>query len=527
MPETITDTANGHPFLDDLHLNDALIAIDPVVSRIASGANILRVPQENASFDLARNERLETGIRGEDGRRDHFICEVSDGGQGEKVTAHRTVEAYTDLRILNDPERGFADRAPRETRPIKGGLLTSLRQYKEQGTFLDIYDVNSAQRVRMELPKGYQFGAVDLDGSNTLTQVVVPERPDVGAREFTPLEEFVARNPGLVERQDGLLGVKDSQIDSNGIDTVTFNNPNTGIPTDLRLPKNVRFQQTEAGPNGELPQGIIVTYDASGNIVSRESAHAYLSQSLVDSERKPLVEQAREAVKAAGDSRTDKSMYNANVQQTIEAFEEHGELGKALSEVYEVAVAQYPELADTVVTLNEEANLNVAGGKSPGSATHPGASPDGLPHVKINVGDGLEKYGEYLTHFPASMEAVAKSLGIKMEALDAKTIAMHAFAHELGHIVDYHRNAPKLEDSRRRRAADMMNLPAPNMRSSTLRGPNGVAYFDQNKDFYAKRGIKSHSELVLAQQEAYRQMETERIPDQIASGIVQQLLSSQ
>ncbi len=323
----MSENLQKEPVLDDWHqtlveFGPALHAQEPRVTMDTSRQNVLRMPLQGADFVLRGNEKPETGWRAEDNVRQLFICESESNAEGDAVTAHRTAEAYADSRILEDAHQDFQGRVPRETRPINGGLLTTLRQLGDNGDFLDIYDVNSSQRVRVELPKGFQFGAVDLDGSDTLTQVIVPERPKGGPPEFIKLEDFVESNPGLVERRDGLIGVKHSQIDEEGRDTVSFADPETGVLKNLRLGPNKRFQQTKPGPNGELPRSIIVTYDALGNEVTRELAHSYISSKLNDEKQRPLVDQAREAVLAAtGVVETGVEQTGDNVKSVVEARE--------------------------------------------------------------------------------------------------------------------------------------------------------------------------------------------------------------
>jgi len=211
------------------------------------------------------------------------------------------------------------------------------------------------------------------------------------------------------------------------------------------------------------------------------------------------------------------------VAENTEKLEASGEVGQFLAGVYQAALEENPQLATAVIrtgSKTEDATL----GKTGGYARHKDMNPDSEYSITVNTNDGFEHYEELLKTRSTAAEIATRKMGIDPNAMDVKTFAGFIFAHELGHIGDYMKNAPtrQLKDERRKR--DLATLPVPGLDPSQLASylerEDGQAYFASNMEALASKGINTAAELINVQETSYRKVETEDIPDQFAAKVM-------
>jgi hypothetical protein len=247
----------------------------------------------------------------------------------------------------------------------------------------------------------------------------------------------------------------------------------------------------------------------------------YLRSEILKYQTAEIKEIGQIAVDSSVDQISERK-FSELAQNNIDLLRSHGEIGKVYADAYVHAVELEPEL-ETVVFDIDTSDIDIKNGASPGSAIHPERTVDGKPHVRLNVARGLELYKDAFIYVRPSVEEIAKSLGKTIDEMTPEILASQVVSHELGHIVDYIKNAPTLKIAKERRREDMDSLPAPGFKGSLLRSETGQEYYAKRADYYAQKGIMSHAELVEAQQRAYRQVRTERFADEFANKVVQSM----
>jgi hypothetical protein len=216
-------------------------------------------------------------------------------------------------------------------------------------------------------------------------------------------------------------------------------------------------------------------------------------------------------------------------EQNIEALRARGEVGELFSEIYKAAIEEEPRLTDSKIwALGSETPgfgfLKYTGG----GARHKDLSESGKYELVINTDDGIEHYERLLTVRRTSAEICAEKSGIEKNAITPVQLASFIFLHELGHIVDFIKNAPDKATHSERRKRDMDTLPIPGYNpaqlAQSLETSDGKKWFFANAKTLKKHfGVSSFYELLKLQETAYHSVETEDIPDQFAVRIMKKL----
>jgi hypothetical protein len=218
-----------------------------------------------------------------------------------------------------------------------------------------------------------------------------------------------------------------------------------------------------------------------------------------------------------------------SAEQNIEALRARGEVGELFSELYKAAIEVEPRLMDIKIwALGSETPdfgfLKYTGG----SARHKDLSESGKYELIINTDDGIEHYERLLAVRRTSAEICAEKSGIEKNTITPVQLASFIFLHELGHIVDFIKNAPDKATHSERRKRDMDMLPIPGFNpaqlAQSLETSEGKKWFFDNLKALKKNfGVRSFHELLKLQETVYHSVETEDIPDQFAARIMKKL----
>ena len=211
-------------------------------------------------------------------------------------------------------------------------------------------------------------------------------------------------------------------------------------------------------------------------------------------------------------------------EATINMLEQKGELGEFFAVLYKAAINEEPSLATVEIIASGSKHDPILSGTG-GRAVHCDDSPTGKYQVIVNTDDGLAHYEKLLSTRKQSAEASIKKIGLDPVALDAKLLAGFVFLHELGHIVDFMQNAPTKELHEQRRHSDMEKLPIPQYNPVDLllflSRTEGQNWFSKALPALTSHfGVHSPDELIQLQDERYRSLPTEDIPDQFAAKVL-------
>jgi hypothetical protein len=215
-------------------------------------------------------------------------------------------------------------------------------------------------------------------------------------------------------------------------------------------------------------------------------------------------------------------------ENNVEILNEKGELGVMFAILYKAAVEAEPDLSGIVIRTSGS-NVDPVLAQTGGYAVHSGNSDSGKYEIVINVDDGLDHYERLRTLRRSSMEKNAMRLGIPSEVFDSKALAGFIFLHEIGHIVDFIKNAPDLNAHDVRRQADLDSLPIPKYNPVVLikflDTSVGAEWFEKAKPaLEANFKVTTPEELIELQDDCYRSLPTEEIPDKFATDMIKQFL---
>ena len=238
----------------------------------------------------------------------------------------------------------------------------------------------------------------------------------------------------------------------------------------------------------------------------------------MSNERNPLIDQMQPV-----------QVMDESARANIETLQSKGELGMMFATLYEVAVEDEPELADIKVWAIGSSTpgfdfLRHTGG----AAIHKDESDIGMFEVIINTDDGIGHFQRLLATRRSSAEISAQKVGIEKGKITPEQLASFIFLHELGHIVDFMKNAPSATVYSKRREQDLATLPIagydPSKLAQLLESPDGKKWFFKNlRSLHNSFGVSSLNDLMVVQETAYHGMETEDIPDQFAARIMKKL----
>lgn len=216
---------------------------------------------------------------------------------------------------------------------------------------------------------------------------------------------------------------------------------------------------------------------------------------------------------------------NENHTEFLKALEGMGDLGRTLALSYEKALRDYPKLLEVdleVATSKKYSELKETGGFS----THKEEVGASRHRVVISSESNEKYYEELIKTRKVLIEIVAKLFDVSPEKLTPKMLASFVFLHELGHGYSNLTSTRGFEANKEERLNEMHTLPVsgmpPSMLINLLKEGNGHLdkFFESNKEKFLKDGYKTQQELMDAQERAYRQLSTERFPDNFAAGII-------
>ena len=221
------------------------------------------------------------------------------------------------------------------------------------------------------------------------------------------------------------------------------------------------------------------------------------------------------------------------VAENFRILEGAGEIGKTLVPVYATALAMAPELS--VVRLTDEftppateegeTTIEAQPTHKTASAIHGAFTKDGLHTIFVNLADNGIAFEAATKDAPICRSVMANTVGVYPADLKKELFASFLLGHELGHAVHFINSTPDKATFINERFRDMQTLPFSNRQpydiEQWLKQPGGQSYFDNFRDYWAKkRDIDSVEKLIRAQAEAYRAMPTEARADQFALSVL-------
>jgi hypothetical protein len=211
------------------------------------------------------------------------------------------------------------------------------------------------------------------------------------------------------------------------------------------------------------------------------------------------------------------------VAENLSKLEQAGEVGQHLIPTYMAALRLRPELQDVVLKPFDRADMDLPG--TSGVATMPQDSPSGNPEVAFDV-TGWDEYARLMQSRQVTVDTIAAMVGVKPGEVSPQLFAQFTLAHELGHIEDW--RAKEFDFGRIDRAyeAELDTLPIPGVAAATIiawatRNPVAAdRYLTENQDQLQAKGIINVRQLVAAQEQGYRSIPSERVPDEFAAAVI-------
>lgn len=213
--------------------------------------------------------------------------------------------------------------------------------------------------------------------------------------------------------------------------------------------------------------------------------------------------------------------------RNLEHLNSKGELGKLFAGLYQAAVEEEPSIARAIVHGSGSGTFPTLAFTG-GFVYHNGETASGREEVAVNTDDGIGHYEMLLAKRSRSARKSAELVGIPLDKFDAKMLASFIFLHELGHVIDHQKNAPDMVSKIARRERDMQGLPVaghnPVSLKKMLETKEGQSWFYGNvRAVKEHTGASSMAELIAIQEDAYRMIETERLPDLFAARVMKKL----
>lgn len=208
------------------------------------------------------------------------------------------------------------------------------------------------------------------------------------------------------------------------------------------------------------------------------------------------------------------------VNVMLDQLRTRNEVGALFADMYDFAIRAEPKLQGAIIHgMGSATNERLR--HTGGHAIHKDETESGRYEIIVNVDDGLQFYSDLKERRPKSVQICADLLGIPENELDARKFAAFIFLHELGHVYDFQENAPTLEEKRVRREAEGQKLivkqMSPGKLADYLATDQGVQWFAKHKEnFHNAYGIETPGDLLATQEVWYRQLDTEKMPDQFA-----------
>ncbi len=213
----------------------------------------------------------------------------------------------------------------------------------------------------------------------------------------------------------------------------------------------------------------------------------------------------------------------ATVHENLLKLHEFGEVGAYLASVYLAALDISPDLSDVVLNPYDSANMRIPG--TAGRATPPYYSDSGHPEVSFNA-TSWDEYADLMRSRPTTVAEIARKLGIGPEQVSPELFSAFTLGHELGHVEDWRAKGFNRTGIEAVYDEELDTLPIPGVAAATIvawvaRDPERAEqYVMTHKDHLAELGITTVSELVAAQDLAYRSIPSEDMPDQFAVAVM-------
>lgn len=234
----------------------------------------------------------------------------------------------------------------------------------------------------------------------------------------------------------------------------------------------------------------------------------------MNQERQPtVIEQAIESAKYV------------TVAANIERLAQNADLADPLTSVYLGALEESPFLYSTDVHLSKLSRNGLVRG-TPGIAQQ---LHDDFANYRVVIADSLKSFQKFIRTRPKLIDLIGEQLDVEPATVAPQLLGQFVLAHELGHIDTWVRGRAgelspthHLED---KVALGAMPFPvlSPGELGVFLKTPQGILFWRDVKQRYAERGINSRSELLTAQEIAYRQTPEEEMSDQFAVRVLKRV----
>lgn len=226
-------------------------------------------------------------------------------------------------------------------------------------------------------------------------------------------------------------------------------------------------------------------------------------------------------------------LQNPNFLHNTRKLESAGAAAQILVPFYAAAVIAEPVIADAYVRICESPNEgDYRLGAGVGKYKSRYETDSGRDEIFIYGGDNWDFFAKGPKTAPVTNRIIAERAGVAEEQFGPRELAPFIFLHEGGHIGSFSRSAGSKEEIDAQRNAQLGTLPVPGMVPSHLIHMVGRGKFDIHEYFagfqerFVEMGINSPSELIEAQQAAYRDLAMEAEADAFAARIFKQVLES-
>jgi hypothetical protein len=195
------------------------------------------------------------------------------------------------------------------------------------------------------------------------------------------------------------------------------------------------------------------------------------------------------------------------------------EFGPQLLEVYDLAIARYPQLVTTEIVAFDDDSYTTTG-----IAISPWFSSTGRSQVKIaikNTQEALAANKRVLDAIPDGHRLVAESWGIQPEELTPEMDFVGVFLHELGHTLEDADLTEYIEVERKTREGDEMPLGPVFTSSLVTPGTEEQLWLEENLEYFTEAlGVDTVDELTHLHFKAYLELSWEKFANNFTAEII-------
>jgi hypothetical protein len=195
------------------------------------------------------------------------------------------------------------------------------------------------------------------------------------------------------------------------------------------------------------------------------------------------------------------------------------EFGSQLLEVYDLAIAHYPQLVTTEVVAFDNDTYTTTG-----MAINPWLSSTGRSQVFIaikNTREALAADERILDAIPGGRQLVAESWSIQPEELTLAMDYVCTFIHELGHTLEHADLTEEIDVERKVREGQNMPLGPVFASSLVTPGTEQHIWLKENWESYAEElGVETAGDIVHLQFAAYLKLPWEKFANNFTTEIV-------